>query len=128
MVIHIVLMFNQFGGLGMSPGAIGLFLGLWGVVDGVIQIIFFPIIIERIGVKPTLFVAMSAFIPIYVWFPVANQLARQSGFGTSVYVALGFQMLFMCIMDMAYAVTFMYITASAPSQVCLSAALRWNFS
>ncbi|KZV74591.1 MFS general substrate transporter [Peniophora sp. CONT] len=106
----------EFGGLGMSPAQIGLFLGLYGVIDGVAQFLFFPIIVERIGVKPTLFIAMSAFVPIFLWFPVAHQIARHSGFSAPVYVALGFQMLFMGIMDMAYAVTFMYITASAPSQ------------
>ena len=109
----------------MSPAQIGLFLGLYGVIDGVAQFIFFPIIVDRIGVKPTLIIAMSAFVPIFAWFPVANLIARQTGFGTPVYIALAFQMLFMGIMDMAYAVTFMYITASAPSQVrCFSFSRR----
>jgi hypothetical protein len=105
---------RQLGGLGLSPAAIGLFLGIFGVLNGTFQLLFFPAIVARLGPRGTLATAMSAFVPIFAWFPAANALARARA---PLLPILGVQIVLMSTMYMAYAATFMYITSSAPGRV-----------
>jgi len=104
------------GGLGLSPSAIGVYLGLFSILNGFSQLLLFPRIVRRIGTKTTLYIAMGAFIPIFIWFPVTSQIARLNGLSLPVWLAMALQLVMMAMMDMAYPIVFIYITASAPNK------------
>ncbi|KAI0316454.1 MFS general substrate transporter [Amylostereum chailletii] len=109
------------GGLGLSPASIGLFMGAWGVVNGLFQYFFFAKIVQRIGTRRVLFIGMAMFIPLFLWFPCANQIARHHGLTTPVWIAMGVQLMSMVIMDCAYGCTFIYVTTASPSKRLLGA-------
>ena len=91
------------GGLNLSPSVIGYIIGSYGFVDAVFQVFCFSPIVGRWGERVVLIAAISAFIPIFLMFPVINLLARgwgQSSFG--VWFLLGFLVVMLTLMDMGY--------------------------
>jgi hypothetical protein len=92
----------EFGGLGFSPARIGLVLGLFGILNGIFQGIFFARIVNWWGLRRTFMISMLSFVFIFALFPVISTLARKYGVGTEVWIAIVVQLLFWVIMDMAY--------------------------
>ena len=93
----------EIGGLNLTPSVIGYIIGSYGLIDAVIQIFFFSPIVRRWGERVVFIAAMSAFIPIFLLFPVINFLARgwgQSSFG--VWLLLVFLMMLLTFTDMAF--------------------------
>ena len=91
------------GGLNLSPSVIGYIIGSYGLVDAVFQVFCFGPIVGRLGERVVFIAAISAFIPIFLMFPVINFLARgwgQSSFG--VWFLLGFLVVLLTLTDMGY--------------------------
>jgi hypothetical protein len=124
----------EFGGLGFSPARIGLVLGLFGILNGIYQGIFFARVVRWWGLRRTFMTSMSSFMVIFALFPIINMLARKYGVGAEVWIAIAIQLVFWVIMDMAYGndhlmlqrsildllevsgSIFMYITTASPSK------------
>lgn len=92
----------QYGGLGLPPSAIGMVMGGYGLVNGLFQAFFFANIVKRWGVKRIFVAGIIAFMPIFLFFPVINLLARQWGISPVVWMALVCQLLIIIIMDTAF--------------------------
>ena len=91
------------GGLNLSPSIIGYIIGSYGLVDAVFQVFYFSPIVRRWGERVIFITATSAFIPLFLMFPVINFLARgwgQSSFG--VWFLLGFLVVLLTLTDMAF--------------------------
>ncbi|KAF8813393.1 major facilitator superfamily transporter [Phlegmacium glaucopus] len=105
------------GGLDLSPPVIGYIIGMFGTVDALFQIFYFGPIVRRWGERNVFVAAISTLIPIFLIFPVINFVAR--GWGPSslgVWFLLGCLLALLTLLDMAYGVIFIFITASAPNQ------------
>lgn len=90
------------GGLGFTPPTIGLLLGIFGVLNGAFQGLFFARIVRGMGLRRTLQVGLGAFAPLFALFPLANWVAREEGVGAKVWVVLVVQLMFCVVMDMSY--------------------------
>ncbi|KAG2151376.1 major facilitator superfamily domain-containing protein [Suillus clintonianus] len=108
------------GGLGFTPSSIGLWLALFGIIDGVFQALFFAKIVDRFGPKRLFCVSVSCFAPVMVIFPIMSWLASaRGGVDHAITFALLCQLVLIVTWDMAFGTVFMFITASAPTDTVL---------
>ena len=90
------------GGLGMSPPQIGLCLGIFGILDGIVQGVFFAKLIRRIGLKRLFLLSLFSFIPLFSMFPVINHFAREWGRSPAVWALVIFQLMINCVTEMSF--------------------------
>jgi hypothetical protein len=92
----------ELGGLGFEPVTIGIWLGTFGVVNGVLQAIIFPPLVNKYGAKLTFQCCAGCLIPIFALFPIINIIARYCGINWLVWFLLTCIMLLTVFVDMAY--------------------------
>ena len=78
----------EFGGLGMTPVSIGLWMGGYGFMNGIFQFIVFPRIVGRIGPQRVFITSILCYIPIYVILPLENLALRHSSRGLNLAATL----------------------------------------
>ena len=104
------------GGLGFSSFTIGIILGVWGVINGIISIFAFPKILRRFGVRRLYIVAFASYLVCLAAFPIMSALAKRSGTADAkVWTVLIFQLTFNVLAYMGY----------GECCLCLSMALRF---
>ncbi|TFK34502.1 major facilitator superfamily domain-containing protein [Crucibulum laeve] len=110
-----------FGGLGLSPSTIGTILGVWGVINGFIQVLCFPWVRRTIGQRTTYITGIVGLGVTFALFPILSIFARWDGakIGPWVGVGIALQLGAYTFSYMSYACMFMYIAASAPSRSAL---------
>jgi hypothetical protein len=91
----------EFGGLGMSPVSIGLWMAEYGTLNGVPQYIAFPRIVGRFGPRHVFITSIIAFVPIYLMFPFEN-LTLRTGSGACLWVFIVLQLGSISISDMGF--------------------------
>ncbi|KAF9237646.1 MFS general substrate transporter [Melanogaster broomeanus] len=102
----------EIGGLGFSPYIIGMSLAAFGVVNGVVQAL--------IGAKNLFCCAVLFFYPLTALFPIMSAVvAAQGKVGPITWTLVVLQLIFMVLMDMSYAVIFVFITRAAPNKYSL---------
>ncbi|KIJ62761.1 hypothetical protein HYDPIDRAFT_93712, partial [Hydnomerulius pinastri MD-312] len=107
----------EIGGLGYPPSIIGTFLAIFGVVDGVVQALFVAKIVDRIGAKTLFCWAVLCFYPLTALFPIMSAVVKAQGeVGPVIWVLLLVQLMFMVLMDMSYAVIFVFTTRASPNK------------
>ncbi|KAG0709401.1 major facilitator superfamily domain-containing protein [Suillus ampliporus] len=112
---------NYLGGLGFAPPEIGLWLGLFGIMDGLFQALFFAKIVDKLGPKRAFYIGISCFIPIMISFPIMSFIVFSRGVDYLVTIALLSQLFLIVIWDMSLGSIFMFVTASAPAKNVLGA-------
>ena len=130
----------EFGGLGLSPAAIGLWLSMYGSMNGVFQLFFFPGFVNRFGPRLVFVLSIISCALNYTLFPFENLAAIAGGGPNHIIVCLLIilQMLALCFFDMGYGalscvgftqtltrhpgVMYMYISSAAPNKRSLGAA------
>ncbi len=78
----------EFGGLGMSPASIGLWMAGYGFLNGIFQFVAFPRIVGRFGPRRVFIASILCFFPVYIMFPFENLALRHSGSGLSAAAGL----------------------------------------
>ncbi|KAL5503785.1 hypothetical protein ACEPAH_7856 [Sanghuangporus vaninii] len=113
----------QPGGLGLSPPTIGSLLGLYGLTMGIFQMLSFEKFHDWLGAKIKLMLALFANIPIVMFFPMINSLARTYGLSSTTWVALCFQHCLCVFSDMSggNSCAFIFVTLAAPNKRSLGA-------
>jgi len=113
------------GGLSFSPASIGLWLSGYGCLNGVIQFVFFPRVVGRLGPGRVVLISVALYVIIYSMFPFENLAARLalSGGGASaaVWPLIVLQLMAICITDMGFNSVFMFLAAAAPNKRSLGA-------
>ncbi|OAX40526.1 hypothetical protein K503DRAFT_798763 [Rhizopogon vinicolor AM-OR11-026] len=110
------------GGLGLTPSAIGSWMALSGIVDGLFQALFFAKIVSWLGPKRLFCVSVPCFAPVMLMFPIMSQLAQARGvIDHAITSSLLSQLVLIIIWDMAFATAFMFITGSALAKNVLGA-------
>ena len=92
----------ELGGLGQSPARIGILLATFGIMNGTLQAIWFPRLVEGWGQKRLFMTGMAMFGMLFAFFPLINEIARTQGISFWVYVLVIVQLLLSIICDMAY--------------------------
>ncbi|KAG2126676.1 major facilitator superfamily domain-containing protein [Suillus cothurnatus] len=111
----------ELGGLGFDPITIGLWMGAFGIVNGVLQIMIFAPLVNKFGPKTVFRICEGCFIPIFALFPITNIIARQYGINWLVWFLLTCSLVLGVLMDMAFGCILMFITAAAPNKRSLGA-------
>lgn len=111
----------ELGGLGFEPITIGLWMGAYGIANGILQAIIFPPLVNKFGPKTVFQFSEGCFILIFALFPITNIVARHNGINWLVWCLLTCSLLLGVIMDMLYGCILMFITAAAPNRRSLGA-------
>lgn len=111
----------EFGGLGLDPPRIGNILAIYGVINGLFQILFFADLHDQFGSKIIYSAAMAAGIPMVITFPILNAVARVQGLSIMVWTIVGLQLALSMILNLAYSCIFIYIAAASPNQASFGA-------
>ena len=90
------------GGMGLPPSTIGLCLGIFGLLDGAAQGLFFAKVIRHLGLKRLFLMSLSCFIPLFALFPIINHFAREWGRSPAVWALVVLRLLFNCVTEMAF--------------------------
>ncbi|KAH9054524.1 MFS general substrate transporter [Lactarius vividus] len=78
----------EFGGLGMSPASIGLWMTGYGFTNGIFQFVAFPHIVKRLGPRRVFIAGTLCFIPVYIMFPFENLALHDSFRGANLTTGL----------------------------------------
>jgi hypothetical protein len=102
------------GGLNLSPASIGLGLSVYGGMDGLVQLFFFPHLVSRFGVRRVLVSSILSCAVIYVLFPFENLAMLAGGGGPTAFVWLLIilQLTSLCVFEMGYG-EFLYLAQRA---------------
>jgi len=113
----------EFGGLGMNPASIGLWMGGYGLINGVFQFVALPRVIGRFGPRRVFITSILCYVPIYMMFPFENLALRHSSHG--LYPIAGLlimlQLTATSLSSMGLGAIFMYISTAAPNKRSLGA-------
>ncbi|KAG2075426.1 MFS general substrate transporter [Suillus decipiens] len=111
----------ELGGLGFEPITIGLWMGAYGIANGILQAIIFPPLVNKFGPKTVFQFCEGSFILIFAMFPITNIVASRNGINWLVWCLLTCSLLLSVIMDMLFGCILMFITAAAPNRRSLGA-------
>ena len=89
------------GGLGLAPRAIGLILGLQGIITGLVQVFFFAPIHKRLGSKRLHFIGLMAYLLLTLSLPAMHFLASR-GMVYSMRALIAVHLVFSCLAFMAF--------------------------
>ena len=92
---------THLGGLGLSPPAIGSYLGIFGLLTGAAQALFFSKAVRFFGLKRLFLASLSCFIPLFALFPIISHLVREWGLSPAVWMLVVSQLLLTCIAEFA---------------------------
>ena len=94
----------EFGGLGMSPASIGLWLAGSGFLNGIFQLVAFPRIVGRFGPRLVFIASILCFIPIYTLLPFENLASRNymNGLTLTAELLIGLQLMMVCLSGMGF--------------------------
>jgi MFS family permease len=93
----------EFGGLGMSPVSIGLWMGVYGTLNGALQFIVFPRIVGRFGPRRIFIASIVSFVPVYLIFPCENLTLRHASSGANaLWVLILLQLASLSVTDMGF--------------------------
>ncbi|KAG2127825.1 MFS general substrate transporter [Suillus cothurnatus] len=110
------------GGLGFDPSAIGYWLALFGIMDGVFQALLFAKLVDRLGPKRLFSMSVSSYALLMVVLSIMSWLVRaRGGVDYAVKFALLCQLVLSVICSMGLGTLLMFITASAPTKNALGA-------
>ncbi|KAN0136115.1 major facilitator superfamily [Lactarius tabidus] len=113
----------EYGGLGMSPASIGLWMAGYGLMNGIFQFVAFPPLVRRFGPRRVFITSILCFFPVYVLFPFQNSALRHSSGSMNPTAALLIilQLTITAFSTMGFGCVFMYISSAAPNRRSLGA-------
>jgi len=114
----------ELGGLNLSPASIGLWLSVYGGMNGIFQFTFFSHLIRCLGPRHVFISSIVACAVIYIIFPFENLALRVAAGGshTVVWLLVILQLSSLCVSEMGYATMYLYISSAVPNKRSLGAA------
>ena len=88
------------GGLGLDPLAIGTILASM-VLGGILQLLFFAPLHNRLDGKALFLAMISLFIPIAALFPITNHVTQEYGMSHFAWFLVGLQIFFFACASLA---------------------------
>ena len=68
----------EFRGLNLSPASIGLWMSMYGCMDGICQFTVFPRAVGRYSLRGVFAASIAASAVVFAMFPVENNVQRHS--------------------------------------------------
>jgi hypothetical protein len=94
------------GGLGLNPVEIGIALGIFGLVDGIIEVTCFAWLCKTLGTGRLYRIAIASFFAAFLAFPLMNWIAKSQGLVLLVWIVMGMQFVVMIMDGMAFGESF----------------------
>ena len=91
----------EFGGLGMSPASIGLWMAGCGFINGIIKFVTFPPIVKHFGLRRVFIASIFSFFPVFIIFPFENLALRYSSL-LAARLLMTLQVSALCFSDMGF--------------------------
>ncbi|KAI9443968.1 MFS general substrate transporter [Lactarius indigo] len=113
----------EFGGLGLSPASIGLWMSGFGWINGIVQYVLFPRFVARLGPRRAFLTSVSMYALIYVLFPFENLALRHASGSSKVAekLLIMLQLSSAGIADMGYSTIYVYISSAISNKRSLGA-------
>jgi hypothetical protein len=97
------------GGLGFSSFTIGMILGIWGVISGIISIFAFPKVLRRFGIRRLYMAAFASYLVCLTGFPIMSIFVKRSGsVDAKVWIILVLQLVFYILACMGYGKCYLF--------------------
>ncbi|KAI5990106.1 major facilitator superfamily domain-containing protein [Pisolithus albus] len=110
----------EIGGLGLQPFTIGMIMTAFCVANGLFQALFTARAIERFGERRVFRSAVLAYFPVIASFPTMSWIIQvQKEVGMAIWVLIVAQLLSWAVVEMAYAVIFVFVTRASPNKYSL---------
>ncbi|KAG6849263.1 hypothetical protein H0H93_009919 [Arthromyces matolae] len=90
------------GGLGLPQEQIDKVLAGYNILNGILQLIFFTSIHNRLGSRKTFMYGVASAVPLFVMFPITGYLANHFGHGTLLWTALSIQFILSIRFNLAF--------------------------
>ncbi|THH19030.1 hypothetical protein EW146_g2063 [Bondarzewia mesenterica] len=113
----------SFGGLGFDPYTIGVVMGTWGMLNGIVQAIVFAPLVEKFGPRKLYIVSFACMLVVFPAYPLMSFLTKLAG-GTvsaAVWTVLIIQLACTSMLYMCYGLIQVYFVDAAPSKSTLGA-------
>jgi len=91
----------EFGGLDMSPASIGVWLSVFGCMNGIFQLTIFPRAVTRFGPRSIFVTAIGVFAVVYTMFPLENLVMRRAA-DNGAWLVILLQLTGLSISEMGY--------------------------
>jgi hypothetical protein len=92
----------KLGGLGFDPAHMGICLGVWGILRGIIQFTVFHRMLDYLGLRSTFVALIAGLIPSTLLFAINGTYAQHEGPGPVLWALVLVQMLCTIGVCMAY--------------------------
>jgi hypothetical protein len=96
------------GGLGLDPPNIAIFMGVFGIAQGLLQVSLSPRLVRHFGPKHVFLFAVASGGPVFIMFPVLNLLARKYGMAPVVVCIVLVQLMVILLFDMVISLLYGY--------------------
>jgi hypothetical protein len=91
------------GGLGFTSFTIGIIMGIWGIINGIVSIFAFPKILRRFGIRRLYIVSFASYLVCLAAFPIMSIFVKRSGsVDAKVWIILIVQLIFYILAYMGY--------------------------
>ena len=103
----------KYGGLGMDPYQIGLVLGTWGALNGLLQVVFSAWIIKKLGAKRTYMLTFGSQVLSFLCLAAIGVLVQKGGVTVLV---KGLLVVYFCLLTLfstAYTSVYIFVIDSA---------------
>ena len=91
----------EFGGLGLSPASIGLWLSVYGCMNGIVQFVVFPRAVKMFDLRSIFATSIGMYAIVYTMFPLENLAVRRAA-DNSAWVLIVLQLMGLGISKMSY--------------------------
>lgn len=113
----------EFGGLDFEPALIGLWMSVYGCMNGLFLFTVFPRVIGRFGLRRVLITCITFYAVVVIMFPLENLVLLHATGGSTmaVWPLIFLQLLSLSVFMMGYCAGLMYISSASPSKRSLGA-------
>ena len=106
----------EFGGLDLSPASIGLWLSVYGCINGIFQFAVFPRAVKRFDLRSIFVTGIAVFAIVYTMFPLENLVLRHTADGPAWLLIL-LQLTVLSISKMGYSKSLCDSSVCAPTLI-----------
>lgn len=92
----------EFGGLELSPASIGLWMSVYGCINGLFQFAIFPRAVGRFGPRSVLVASLAVFALVYAMFPFENLALRLAADRSPTWLLILIQLTALSISKLGY--------------------------
>jgi hypothetical protein len=88
---------TKYGGLGLEPVRMGICLGVFGILNGVLQFALFAPVVKCLGLRGAFVTFVSGLVPAFLLLPINGTHAHYAGTDVVLLALVFFHLLIMVV-------------------------------